>query len=166
MTDPDDVLKKAGSFFTKLGSTMKSTAKQVTGIGRGNVRLELDVPKAAPGGTVKGRVLLELTEPTEAKRLVVTLRARQKVMTVSTTSLETMKGRISSAIRVLASRPRKGLTKLTACSRSPWTSVSIIVRLRIEPRAVRASASTEVNSSGVIVRRSWVLGAERLSLSI
>lgn len=86
MTDPDDVLKKAGSFFSKLGSTMKSTAKQVTGIGRGNVRLELDVPRATAGGTLKGRVLLELTEPTEAKRLVVTLRARQKVMTVSTSS--------------------------------------------------------------------------------
>lgn len=86
MTDPDDVLKKAGSFFSKLGSTMKSTAKQVTGIGRGDVRLELDVPKAAPGGSVKGRVVLELTEPTEAKRLLVTLRARQKVMTVSTSS--------------------------------------------------------------------------------
>jgi hypothetical protein len=86
MTDPDDVLKKAGSFFSKLGSTMKSTAKHVTGIGRGNVRLELDAPRAAPGSTLRGRVTLELTEPTEAKRLVVSLRARQKVMTVSTTS--------------------------------------------------------------------------------
>lgn len=86
MTDPDDVLKKAGSFFTKLGSTMKSTAKQVTGIGRGAVRLELAAPKAPPGGTLTGRVVLELTEPAEAKRLLVTLRARQKVMTVSSTS--------------------------------------------------------------------------------
>jgi len=86
VTDPDDVLKKAGSFFSKLGSTMKSTAKQVTGIGRGDVRLELDAPKAAPGGTLRGRIVLQLAEPTEAKRLAVTLRARQKVMTVSSTS--------------------------------------------------------------------------------
>lgn len=86
MSDADDMMKKAGSFFSKLGSTVKSTAKQVTGIGRGNVRLELDVPKAAPGGTLKGRVVLELTEPTEAKRLYVTLRARQKVMTVTASS--------------------------------------------------------------------------------
>jgi len=86
VTDPDDVLKKAGSFFSKLGSTVKSTAKQVTGIGRGDVRLELDAPKAAPGGTLRGRIVLQLAEPTEAKRLAVTLRARQKVMTVSSTS--------------------------------------------------------------------------------
>ena len=78
MSDADEVLKKAGSFFTKLGSQMKSTAKHVTGIGRGDVRVELDAPKAPPGGTLKGRIVLQLAEPTEAKRLVVTLRATRR----------------------------------------------------------------------------------------
>jgi hypothetical protein len=78
VTDPEDVLKKAGSFFSKLGSQMKSTAKHVTGVGRGDIKLELDVPKAAPGGTLRGRVALQLAEPTEAKRLIVSLRAQRR----------------------------------------------------------------------------------------
>lgn len=112
----DDILKKAGGFFSKLGqqikekapvvgkavadgavaaggaikegatvagSQIKATAKQVTGLGRGSVKLELDQTKAAPGGTITGRLVLALTEPIEAKRLVVTLQARQKMVTVS-----------------------------------------------------------------------------------
>lgn len=112
----DDILKKAGGFFSKLGqqikekapvvgkavadgavaaggaikegatvagSQIKATAKQVTGLGRGSVKLELDQTKAAPGGTITGRLVLALTEPVEAKRLVVTLQARQKMVTVS-----------------------------------------------------------------------------------
>lgn len=89
MADADDVLKKAGGFFSKLGGTLKNAggsikdgAKQVTGIGRGDVRVEVDHTKVAPGGTLRGRLTLQLPEPVEAKRLVVTLRARQKVMTV------------------------------------------------------------------------------------
>jgi len=78
MTDPEDVIKKAGSFFSKLGSTVKSTAKQVTGIGRGDIKLEVEVPKAPPGGTLRGRVVLQLAEPTEARRLVVSLRAQRR----------------------------------------------------------------------------------------
>ena len=62
----------------KLGSTVKSTAKQVTGIGRGDIKLEVDVPKAPPGGTLRGRVVLQLAEPTEAKRLIVSLRAQRR----------------------------------------------------------------------------------------
>ncbi|HEU0034558.1 MAG TPA: hypothetical protein VFQ53_28235 [Kofleriaceae bacterium] len=93
MADPDDVIKSASKFFSKLGGTLKETAKtagtqikqttkQVTGLGRGSVRLELEQTKVAPGGTIKGRVILGLTEAVEAKRLVVTLRARQKVVTI------------------------------------------------------------------------------------
>ncbi len=89
MADADDVLKKAGGFFSKLGGTLKNAgssikdgAKQVTGIGRGDVRLEIDHTKVAPGGTLRGKLVLQLPEAVEAKRLVVTLRARQKVMTV------------------------------------------------------------------------------------
>lgn len=65
------------------GSKVAETAKQVTGLGRGSVKLELDQTKAAPGGTIKGRVVLALSEPVEAKRLVVQLRARQKMVTVN-----------------------------------------------------------------------------------
>lgn len=134
MADSDDVLKKAGSFFTRVGKAAKAagekvaetaktaapvvvdsvksagakvaetakvaapqigdaakaagnkiagTAKHVTGLGRGHVKLELDQTKAAPGGTITGRLVLALTEPVDAKRLVVTLRARQKLVTVS-----------------------------------------------------------------------------------
>lgn len=89
MADADDVLKKAGGFFSKLGGTLKNAgssikdgAKQVTGIGRGGVHLEIDHTKVAPGGTLRGRLVLQLPEAVEAKRLVVTLRARQKIMTV------------------------------------------------------------------------------------
>lgn len=115
MADSDDILKKAGGFFSKLGgqikdkapvvgravkdgaiaagsavkegatvagAQIKQTAKQVTGMGRGTVKLELDQTKAPPGGAINGRLVLALTEPVEAKRLVVTLRARQKMVTV------------------------------------------------------------------------------------
>jgi hypothetical protein len=93
MADPDELLKKAGGFFSKLGvqikdtaqvagSQIKQTAKQVTGLGRGTVKLELDQTKAPPGGSIHGRVVLALSEPVEAKKLVVTLRARQKMVTV------------------------------------------------------------------------------------
>jgi hypothetical protein len=67
---------------TVAGAQIKQTAKQVTGLGRGEVKLELDQTKAAPGGTIKGRVVLAITEPVEAKRLFVQLRARQKQVTV------------------------------------------------------------------------------------
>ena len=94
MADSDEIIKNAGRFLRKLGGTVKDTAqaagsqiqktaKQVTGLGRGNVRLELDQTKIAPGGTIAGRVVLALSEPVEAKRLIVTLRARQKHLTVS-----------------------------------------------------------------------------------
>jgi hypothetical protein len=93
MADSDELIKNAGKFFRKLGGQIKDTAqaagsqiektaKQVTGLGRGTVKLELDQIKAAPGATIAGRVVLALTEPVEAKRLVVTLRARQKHLTV------------------------------------------------------------------------------------
>lgn len=90
----DDPLKNAARFLRKLGGQVKDTAqaagtqisktaKQVTGLGRGSVKVELDHVKAAPGGTLAGRVVLALPEPIEAKRLVVSLRARQKHLTVT-----------------------------------------------------------------------------------
>ena len=89
MADDDDVLKGAGRVFAKLGSKVKDagsslrqTTKQVTGLGRGGVRLELDRARIAPGSVLRGRIVLALDEPVEAKRLVVSLHARQKVVTV------------------------------------------------------------------------------------
>jgi hypothetical protein len=89
MADADDVLKGAGRLFSKLGSKVKDagsqikqTAKQVTGLGRGSVKVELEQTRVAPAGTLRGKLVLALAEPVEAKRLVVTLRARQKVVTI------------------------------------------------------------------------------------
>jgi hypothetical protein len=93
MADADDVIKGAGRFFKKLGSVVAdtsktvatqvaATSKQVTGLGRGSVKLELDNTKAAPGEKIKGRLVLALSEAVAAKRLVVTLRARQRIVTI------------------------------------------------------------------------------------
>lgn len=93
MADPDDVLKTAGRLFNKLGETLKETSKtvgsavahtskQVSGLGRGKVKLELDQTRVAPGAVIRGRVVLALTEPVEAKRLVVSLRARQRLVAI------------------------------------------------------------------------------------
>src|SRR5580692_8428502 len=86
VADPDDLMKKAGGLFSKLGSTLRQTTKQVTGLGRGSLRVELDATKVAPGGVLRGRLVLALPEPISAKRLIVTLRARQRVMQVRTSS--------------------------------------------------------------------------------
>jgi hypothetical protein len=91
MADAEDLFKKAGGLFSKLGKemldagkeigdTLRDTGKQVTGLGRGTVRVELDRTKAAPGDTLKGRVVLSLPEPVDAKRLVVSLVATQRMV--------------------------------------------------------------------------------------
>lgn len=100
MADSDDVLKGAGRFFSKLGGQLKEaggqlkevgktvgsqvvqTSKQVTGLGRGSVKLELDQTKATPGGTIKGRLVLAVTDTVEVKRVLVSLRARQRYIAV------------------------------------------------------------------------------------
>jgi hypothetical protein len=82
MSDADDVIGKAGRFFSKLGGTIKQTSKQVTGLGRGTVRLELDRTRLAPGDALRGRVVLALDEPIDAKRLVVTLAAHQRTVEI------------------------------------------------------------------------------------
>ncbi len=108
MSDPEDVVKSAGRFFSKLGSQLGSqlkdaakvagkqlgetgkvvgkqlehTSKQVTGLGRGAVKLELDHTRVTPGGTLQGRLVLSLTERVEAQRVVVLLRARQRFVVI------------------------------------------------------------------------------------
>jgi len=46
------------------------------------VRAELDRTKVAPGETLRGKVVLSLPEPVDAKRLVVTLRAHQRTVEI------------------------------------------------------------------------------------
>lgn len=100
----EDGFAKAGRFFSKLGGKLKevgtvvgeqvvekgqivgkqvvATSKQVTGLGRGEVRLEIPNPKAAPGGAFTGKLVLALKEPVEGKRAIVSLQAHQRRMTM------------------------------------------------------------------------------------
>lgn len=98
MADDDEILKAANRFFGKVGSVVKKAGQEavkvgqkagqgavkagqtVTGVGRGSVRLALDATKAAPGGDLRGKVVLDLSEPVTAKRLVVELRASQRIV--------------------------------------------------------------------------------------
>jgi hypothetical protein len=84
MSDAEDLIKKAGGLFSKIGSTLKQTTKQVTGLGRGSVRLELERTKLAPGDTLRGKLVLALSEPIDAKALVVSLRAHQRTVELET----------------------------------------------------------------------------------
>lgn len=86
MADPEELLKKAGGLFGKLGATLRQTSKQVTGLGRGTVRLELDRTRLAPGDRLAGRVVLALPEAVDARRLVVALRATQRTLEIQRAS--------------------------------------------------------------------------------
>jgi hypothetical protein len=85
MPSDDEIIKAANRFFSKLGSTVRDAGKaakkagqQVTGIGRGTVRVALDKTRYAPGQDLAGTVTLALPEPIDAKALTVTLRATQR----------------------------------------------------------------------------------------
>jgi hypothetical protein len=80
MADPEDMLEKASGLFSKLGATLTRTTKQVTGLGRGTVRVELERTKVAPGEALRGTVTLALSEPVDAVALVVSLRAHQRTI--------------------------------------------------------------------------------------
>jgi hypothetical protein len=71
----DDFLKKIldTDVFHKLGHRMRTTV----GLGVGSIDLELDKKTLSPGDTLRGTVKLNLKEPTEAKRLVLAIRATQ-----------------------------------------------------------------------------------------
>jgi hypothetical protein len=74
MSDADDMIKGASRFLSKLGGTLKTAGGQIK-----------QTAKQVTGGTLRGRIVLALPEPVEAKRLVVTLRARQKIVTITKT---------------------------------------------------------------------------------
>ena len=154
MADSDELLKNAGKFFSKLGGQLKETAKtagtqikhttkQVTGLGRGGVRLELDQTKAAPGGTIHGRVVLALTEAVEAKRLVVTLRARQKMVTVR---------RGDGGRSVGTSHADVYELDLVLGSAKTYDSQTLPFELTIPPDAMDMKASQPATPLGEVVR--------------
>jgi hypothetical protein len=80
MATDEELHRKASALFGKLGAGLRSAGKQVTGIGRGTVRLTLGNVRAAPGGELAGTVALELPEPIDAKELRVTLKASQRTI--------------------------------------------------------------------------------------
>ncbi len=176
MADDDDILKKAGGFFSKLGAQIKEkapvvgqtikegaitaggaikegatvagaqikhTAKQVTGLGRGSVKLELDQTKAAPGGTINGRLVLALTEPVEAKRLLVSLRARQKMVSV----------RRSNGNRTVGTQHADVYSfDLELGGATTYQSETLTFELTIPPDALELKASSPQTPLGEVVR--------------
>ena len=175
-------LKKAGRFFSKLGSQVgerpprsregvaetrrssvaswarprrtrrnrvapgrrsRQTAKQVTGLGRGSVKLELDQTKAAPGGTINGRVVLALTEPVEAKRLVVSLRARQKMVTVK---------RDSEARASAPRTPTCTSSTSSSAARRRTSRETIAFELTVPPDALELKAAPPTTPLGEVAR--------------
>ena len=75
-----DWLKEAGKTFSKIGEGVVSAtskavdeARKTAGIGVGEVAIELDKYKLAPGDSVTGTIKLVLSEEVEAERLVVAL---------------------------------------------------------------------------------------------
>ena len=128
---------------TVAGAQIKQTAKQVTGLGRGEVKLELDQTKAAPGGTIAGRIVLALTEPVEAKRLYVQLRARQKQVTVRRDSSGRSIG--TSHADVYAFTLELGATKT-------YDSETIPFELTVPPDALDLKASAPTTPLGEAVR--------------
>src|SRR5688500_2859358 len=154
MADSDELIKNAGRFFSKLGGQLKETAqtagtqikqtaKQVTGLGRGSVKLELDQTKAPVGGSINGRVVLALTEAVEAKKLVVTLRARQKMVTVN---------RNESGRSVGTSHADVYEFKLELGGTKKYESETLPFELTIPPDALDLKAAAPTTPLGEVAR--------------
>ncbi len=87
MSTEDDLKKAAGRLFSKLGSAARDAGKaarrgaqQVTGVGRGTVRVACERTRYAPGDDIKGTVTLALGEPVDAKKLIVHVKATQRAV--------------------------------------------------------------------------------------
>jgi hypothetical protein len=128
---------------TVAGAQIKQTAKQVTGLGRGEVKLELDQTKAAPGASIHGRVVLALTEPVEAKRLIVQLRARQKHLTVR---------RDAGGKSVGTSHSDVFEFTLELGAAKSYESETIAFELTVPPDALELKASPPTTPLGDVVR--------------
>ena len=76
----------ASDFFSKFGKKLRTTV----GVGVGSMSLSLEKHAFDPGDRIRGTVKLELSEPLEAKRLVVKLTGTQKRKTRDGTSNQTI----------------------------------------------------------------------------
>lgn len=78
-----DVTDGVKMVATEVGDGLRiaaDDAKKVAGIGVGSIELELPKHNYRPGESINGTLRMQLTEPVEAKRLLVALRAtRSKV---------------------------------------------------------------------------------------
>jgi hypothetical protein len=128
---------------TVAGAQIKQTAKQVTGLGRGAVKLELDQTKAAPGGTIQGRLVLALTEPVEAKRLFVALQARQKLVNVR---------RDASGRTIGTSHADVYNFEVELGGATTYQSETLAFELTIPPDAFELKAKTPQTPLGEVVR--------------
>ena len=86
MVDDDDIIRGANKLFKSVGSAMKKaggavvkTGRQVVG-GRGTITVTVDRDRFAPGDDIRGKVVLAIAEPLEAKKLIVQLRALQRTV--------------------------------------------------------------------------------------
>lgn len=71
-----DWLKDVGAAFERIGRGAKNVAddvRKVVGIGVGSIHLELARFDFSSGDAIEGRLRLALSEPTDAKRVVVAL---------------------------------------------------------------------------------------------
>lgn len=85
MPTDDEIIDAANKFFRSIGGAVKKGAttavkagQAVVGVGRGEVRVALDELRGRAGGDVRGKVTVALTEPIDARRLVIELRASQR----------------------------------------------------------------------------------------
>ena len=72
----NDWLRDVGEAFERIGRGAKAVAddvRKVVGIGVGTIKLELQQLDYTPGDVILGELRLQLSEPTDAKRVVVAL---------------------------------------------------------------------------------------------
>jgi hypothetical protein len=76
----DDLLGKTNKLFSKLGSGLRKVGRATTGVGLGDLRIVLADRSGVfrPGDEVRGKLELALADASDARRLMVGLRATQK----------------------------------------------------------------------------------------
>ena len=125
MPTDDEIIDAANRFFRSIGGAVKKGAttavkagQSVVGVGRGEVRVGLDALRFRAGGDVGGKVTVALTEPIDARRLEVELRASQRG--VETRGGEDPAVVVEAGLRALgvdraAARLQHGTSAVVAC---------------------------------------------------
>ncbi|HUS26894.1 MAG TPA: hypothetical protein VMZ53_00240 [Kofleriaceae bacterium] len=134
---------KAVEALNKAGDVIVDKTKQVTGLGRGQIKLELDQTRAAPGGTITGRLVLDLKEPVEAKRLVVALTAHQRMVNVTKDSGHRSVGTTSANVYNF---------EVELGGATTYKSETLSFELTIPPDALDLKASPPTTPLGDVVR--------------